>query len=282
MGSLHGRKHAATRFVDTLPPPTKSVEVKVVVLSPSRSATLATYRALKVLGYKTYHNYESIYNGLRDMKLFNESMRAKFHGEFEVYRRPEFEKWFQGYDALTELPSYFPEEIVEAYPRAKYILVERTPESWARSVMNSIVRMTEDVNRFPTSFLKQFDDAMYQLCSSAYITAERFSDGKFGRPGGLEACADCVALVKKIVPPEQLLVVRLEDGLDWDAICPFLQMPVPDEPFPPPFTPEVFKETVEEFMMPQVKRAVRNAAALILSPIVVLVGAVWWASDGVR
>lgn len=89
-----------------------------------------------------------------------------------------------------ELPSYFPEQMIESYPDAKFVLVERSPESWARSMMNSVVPMTQDVIKFPTSFLKHFDPFMKILCDNTYMIGDHFSDGRFNQPGGLEACAE--------------------------------------------------------------------------------------------
>lgn len=37
-------------------------------------------------------------------------------------------------------------------------------------------------------------------------------------------------MVRKIVPPERLLVMKLGDG--WEPLCEFLGKPVPQEPYP--------------------------------------------------
>ncbi|KAH7012595.1 uncharacterized protein B0I36DRAFT_399295, partial [Microdochium trichocladiopsis] len=249
-----------------------------------RSGTLATYRALNILGFEAYHNHKSFAYGASHMKMFNEALQASWHENTEAYHRPEFDKWFQGYDALVELPSYFPEEIVQAYPGAKYILVERDPTAWARSVMNSIVRMAEDVNKMPIRTLKHFDETMKMLCINARLIGGHFSGGHFTRQGGLEACETCLLRVKKLVPTEQLLVLRLEDGLDWHSICPFLQLPLPQEPWPEKNTCEQFHTLVQELMTPLVKRALVRATtyALLLAVIVcstVLSAISWWCTD---
>jgi hypothetical protein len=36
--------------------------------------------------------------------------------------------------------------------------------------------------------------------------------------------------VKKMVPPEKLLIMDIKDG--WEPLCRFLELPIPDEPFP--------------------------------------------------
>lgn len=37
-------------------------------------------------------------------------------------------------------------------------------------------------------------------------------------------------MVKRVVPPERLLVMNLKEG--WAPLCAFLGKPIPDEPFP--------------------------------------------------
>lgn len=37
-------------------------------------------------------------------------------------------------------------------------------------------------------------------------------------------------MVKRVVPPERLLVMNLNEG--WQPLCKFLDKPVPQEPFP--------------------------------------------------
>ena len=55
--------------------------------------------------------------------------------------------------------------------------------------------------------------------------------------------SDSIAEVKRLVPPEQLKVCKLEDGFGWEEICPYLGVPVPDAPWPSLHTPEEFQQT---------------------------------------
>jgi len=51
------------------------------------------------------------------------------------------------------------------------------------------------------------------------------------------------------VPPEKLLVIKLEDGLGWTQICPFLGHKVPEMPYPRGNDPKEFGRLVNEYMM---------------------------------
>lgn len=70
------------------------------------------------------------------MEIFNEALHAKYHGIGEPYGKAEFDKWFANYDCLTEIPAFFPEEIIAAYPDAQFIHVDRDPDKWLTSVLN--------------------------------------------------------------------------------------------------------------------------------------------------
>jgi hypothetical protein len=76
-------------------------------------------------------------------------------------------------------------------------------------------------------------------------------------------------MVKKLVPAHQLLVLKLEDGLTWEQICPFLGVSIPDLPYPRTNHSEQFKIMTEGITAPGLKRAkinlVSGAGVLTLS-----------------
>lgn len=47
--------------------------------------------------------------------------------------------------------------------------------------------------------------------------------------------------VMRVTPPERLLAVKLEDGLGWEQICPFIGDKVPDAPYPRGNEPKNFE-----------------------------------------
>lgn len=84
-----------------------------------------------------------------------------------------------------------------------------------------------------------------------------------------------IRTAKERLPKERLLVIRLEDGLGWEQICPFLDMPIPDEPYPPPNVPEVFKALGEAFLRPWIRSAMFKCGALV-TPVVGVAGYLGW------
>lgn len=59
---------------------------------------LSLYQALKMLGYKPYHMYEVITNGVPHLQLFEEAIRCKYSGTAKPYGKAEFDKWLADYD----------------------------------------------------------------------------------------------------------------------------------------------------------------------------------------
>jgi hypothetical protein len=75
------------------------------------------------------------------------------------------------------------------------------------------------------------------------------------------------------VPPERLLHVRLEDGLGWEQVCPFLGVKTPDTRFPRGNVPDEFKEVAGGFLEPGIKKAL---GILGVSVMAVAGAAGWW------
>ena len=70
--------------------------------------------------------------------------------------------------------------------------------------------------------------------------------------------------MKALVPREQLLVVKLEDGLDFTSICPFLGHDVPAQPYPRGNDPQEFKKMVQGHMAPGMKKGMAVIAGTVL------------------
>lgn len=72
------------------------------------------------------------------MDIFNEALKAKYYGIGEPYGKAEFDKWFADYDCLVEIPAFFAEDIIAAYPDAQFIHVDRDPDKWLTSILTVI------------------------------------------------------------------------------------------------------------------------------------------------
>ena len=53
------------------------------------------------------------------------------------------------------------QSLLSAYPDAKFILVERSPEKWAKSIANTVGQSHARSSSFPGNLVGYFDSAMW-------------------------------------------------------------------------------------------------------------------------
>ncbi|KAH8650005.1 hypothetical protein BX600DRAFT_529124 [Xylariales sp. PMI_506] len=263
-----------SRYIDQVPPPsTPSQEMKLVVLSFSRTGTLGVYNACRLLGYRSYHIFEAFKNGVHDMKMFNDGLESSLYPKRgKPFTKREFDKWFPEYNVISDVPSYMASEFVAAYPKAEFLLVERDPKLLVQSWQRTTFKYTDDMNSFPFSILKYFEPLLFEMYKFCNTIVYAVTEGKGTTAEGAEALEryykKYIESVKKQVPPSRLHVVRLEDGLGWEQLCPLLGEDIPDIPWPMRHTPEEFEEVVGKIMAPTGKRALMRFASLVAVPVI--------------
>lgn len=136
---------------------TRQVPMEVLCFGLPRTGTQSMQEALSILGYPTYH-YSSIFRNCRDGDMWKEALRAKFKGKGK-FGKEDFDQLLGHVSATVDAPSVlFWEELMEYYPDAKIILVERDIEKW----FNSISILLEGVlNPFGRYVLQYTDPGYY-------------------------------------------------------------------------------------------------------------------------
>lgn len=81
-------------------------------------------------------------------------------------------------------------------------------------------------------------------------------------------------MVKELIPADKLLVIKLEEGLGWDKLCPFLGHDIPDVPYPRVNEAAEFQVMVMKDMIASWKKT----ALKVGSFLVPLIGASIWLS----
>lgn len=141
-----------------------------------------------------------------------------------------------GYDAIVDWPgAYFHAELLELYPDAKVLLSVRDPDAWAQSMDDTIKGLF-------------YNDVLMAHMSAARCTVDPqwrgfielmeemwFSSGLMRGPDTTnewmsQAMTRYHAQVARTVPSDRLLVWSPGDG--WEPLCSFLELPVPEAPFP--------------------------------------------------
>ncbi|KAI3316611.1 P-loop containing nucleoside triphosphate hydrolase protein [Xylariaceae sp. AK1471] len=268
------------RQIDTLPTPTHVKPKKLIVLSAPRTGTHGLYLALKQLGFKPYHMAEVLAAGPPALKIMTDGMKAEMFHNGKPYGRAEFDKWFADYDIIIEMPFFMLRSTLKAYPDAKFLLTERDPEKWARSYLNTVGVANAQFHQLPMLVFKYFDsftfhmnvfgDRLMDYCTNGYGASDK------GREALIENYKAYIADVKRIVPPEQIKVCKLEDGFGWNELCPYLGVSVPDTPWPSLNTPEEFHTLVG----PRLQTAARKGMIGVTIIIAAAAVGIWYARKG--
>ncbi|SPO01962.1 uncharacterized protein DNG_04635 [Cephalotrichum gorgonifer] len=272
-----------SRAIDAFPVLEHPREKKVIVLSYGRNGTLGLHNALQILGYNSYHVMSCVQAGASHLRVAREGMMARFDGVGKRYGREEFDRWFADNGALVDISAYFADDLVAAYPQAKFILTHREPSAWIRSVRNTLVPLEEATASFPIWHMSFVDTFTREFARTTRYWRRFMWSNPAGEEGvnsdekAIEGYLRHNDRMKKIVPPEKLLVVKLEDGLGWEQICPFLGHEIPDEPYPRANNPKEFLEIVPRIIRSHWRKTLATYAT-VLAPVVA--AGVWYAKGG--
>ncbi len=138
-----------------------------------------------------------------------------------------WETVFAGYASQVDWPgAYVWRELAEAFPGAKVVHTVRPEEKWWASFDKTIGKLMARYEELP------LPPHIRDILSSWNDLAGK---GTFGgvlddKETGLSAFRRGTEEVRAALPPERLLVFDVAEG--WEPLCAFLDVGVPNEPFP--------------------------------------------------
>jgi len=173
---------------------------KIFGIGLSKTGTTSLANALQILGYSTKDNMGVVKYAAGDLSSI----------DLDVV---------DANDALTDtpIPSFY-RELDARFPESKFILTIRDRDGWLKSCMK----------QFNQRFAQGQNAAQKQLFLDMYGT-NVFDEKQFA--DGYESFVDGV---RKHFKDRQhdLLIMNVAAGDGWEKLCPFLEQPVPDVPFP--------------------------------------------------
>jgi hypothetical protein len=188
-------------------------QLQVIGAGFGRTGTLSMRAALAILGLgPVHHMFEVVKNPEQSVDW----LRAL--DDSSVLR-----DLLANYRSAVDWPTcHFWRQLMDMYPDAKVILTHRDPKAWYKSIHNTIYRLlTAKTSDMPSDQVKM----------ARRIVMDDTFDGRLGEEDyAIEVFEKHNALVKATVPAERLLVFDVREG--WQPLCDFLDVPVPDEPFP--------------------------------------------------
>lgn len=186
--------------------------LKVIGAGLGRTGTLSLKLALEHLGFgPCFHMIEIMSDARHQIPLWMNVTAGN----------PDWDTIFDGFASTVDYPtcSYW-RELATYYPKAKVILSTRDADDWFRSVSRTILSPGNQAKFSEPPFDKALKPAIFEPFG------DRIDDHDFM----VEYFRGWEAEVIAALPPERLLVHRLGEG--WEGLCEFLEVPVPDEPYP--------------------------------------------------
>lgn len=138
----------------------------------------------------------------------------------------------------------FYKQLMEAYPEAKVVLSVRDPERWFESASKTIFTA-------PRGGLKQLLQLLMtpRMWRSVWVVRRILQVQTFGgkeqnKEHAIAVFQAHIEEVKRTVSPERLLVYDVKEG--WEPLCRFLDVPVPETPFPHVNDSATFQENMKK------------------------------------
>ena len=211
--------------------------MKLIGAGLPRTATLSQKVALEMLGFGPCYHMVDVLSNLDRVRPWSDALsgNANWH---EI---------FDGFESTVDWPgSFHYRELIETYPDAKVLLSVRSGESWARSMNETICAlhygdtMMHDLSSARARIdphWRAFVDLMKEMLSASGLLADGNGSGTTALAEAMERHNDEVREASGDV-----LVWSPADG--WEPLCAFLEVPVPDVPFPRTNDGAVFAERI--------------------------------------
>lgn len=203
-----------------------------------RTATLSQKIALERLGITPCYHMVNVLSDLRVAARWRQVLR----GELSI------RELLGGCQATVDWPgAFFYPELMREYPEAKVLLSVRSGGSWARSMRNTIwgviygdlvIRHLSDARRQVDAQWAGYIDLMSEMWQRSGLMT-----GAAANPESMSRAMERYnEEVIRTVDADRLLVWSVQDG--WEPLCAFLELPVPDTPFPRVNDSEQFADRV--------------------------------------
>jgi hypothetical protein len=206
--------------------------MSLAVIGPGfgRTGTMSLKHALEQLGFGPCHHMDEV---------FAHPEQIPYWQAVAAGRPVVWDDVFAGYRSQVDWPGAYPwRELTIAYPQSKVILSVRPEAAWWTSFSATIGALFDAPDQVPLPpHLRTMRDVAIEL-----IQVQTFGCPSTDREGVLAAYRRRTEEVCAAIPAERLLVFDVAEG--WAPLCRFLDVPVPDAPFPRMNSTEQFWKTV--------------------------------------
>ncbi len=192
--------------------------LKVIGAGFGRTGTLSLKIALERIGFgPCYHM----------MEVFPRPEHVAMWHRLAFEQSMDWDEIFRGFHATVDWPAArWWREIAAHFPNAKVLLSVRDPEAWYKSVTDTIYQPMKSPAPDGAPELVRLQTEMARKAILSETFDNRFED----KAHAIEVFKRHTQEVRDAIDPARLLVFDVREG--WEPLCRFLEVPVPDEPFP--------------------------------------------------
>jgi hypothetical protein len=213
--------------------------MKVIGAGLPRTGTLSQKVALEMLGFGPCYHMVNVLSDLDQAQTWRRALEGA----------QPWDEIFEGCQATVDWPgSFFYKEIADYHPDAKVMLSVRSADGWERSMRDTIWGIFYgDILIRDLSYARARVDSKWrgylELMEEMWQQSGLIPDGADTDPETMKSAMDRFNdQVQETIPADRLLVWSVGDG--WDPLCEFLEVPVPDTPFPHLNDSKVFAERI--------------------------------------
>lgn len=204
------------------------MSLKVIGAGFGRTGTMSLKHALEDLGFGPCYHMIELTNDPAGVSLWEAAARGQTGALAEI---------FKNHQSVTDFPGcLFYKELHQLYPGARVILSIRDPEDWFRSASKTIFKSYPSFRQTLIilsgyAFRKRIRLLMRVGWLINKLIFHRTFKFQFkNKRKAIEIYKQHNEEVIRVIPKDQLLIYDVADG--WEPLCRFLQVPVPDHPFP--------------------------------------------------
>lgn len=185
-----------------------------------RTGTRSLWEALGMIGYSPCHHMEEV---------FEHPAQVLYWQDYAAGKSVDWKKFFEDYKAQVDWPGcHIWRELADLYPDAKVLHSERPEEAWWASFSNTIGKLLDRFRTLPIP--PHIHDMLEAVETSIIRPTFGVSSGPIDKEHAIAGYRKRRADVVAAIPPERLLVFDVSQG--WEPLCRFLNVAVPDVPFP--------------------------------------------------
>ncbi|KAL7950540.1 hypothetical protein V8C42DRAFT_306815 [Trichoderma barbatum] len=203
-----------------------------------RTGTASMAKAYEILGYKNVYHGLTMMDHNQDWVLLEKAADASYPQVLNPGKKPpppwtrsDWDSLFGECDVITDIGSFFSLQLLETYPDAKVVLVERDFDRWWPSVENTAIYALWSLPARIFSYIEPITGVR------SGDTVRKMMLGFFNardihqlRKNAKERYFEHYRQMRELVPPERLLEYKLSDR--WRPLCQFLGREEPDVEFP--------------------------------------------------